>query len=662
MFDFLKKSIRYRFVFITGVAVILIMIISNIFVFSSSKSIIRERNEAFLYEMVMKASAMIELKLEKSYTYIDTLSKLEKVRGLKGDSLAEFLNRVHDSEEYVLTFRTSSDGSYVGHTGSRGDLSDRDYFRKLKAGYQGVYISEPVISKSSGKMIYVACKSIMKDGKFDGIVAATVSLEGVSDYLSEVRAFQTGYAFLTDRDGLTIAHPNKNHIMKLQVKGSNDPGLKELADAMFSKASGTASYKFEGIEKIVAFNTLPLSGFHLGLTVPTEEFFAEVDTLKNKVFVILLFFIVILLGVIWYVASSVSSNINILIDRIKSISEGDGDLTKRVNMESQDETRVLADNMNVFISNVHDIVRNIQESMNTLTDVNQTVKGESNNLAGSIDRQAASVSEITAVSDQLASNTSKVNDNIDDQVSSITETTAAIEELSASVEQVSKNSEEVAGIAENTTKEASDNERNMINTVESMGVIRENSVQIQDITNVIQDIAEQTNLLALNAAIEAARAGEHGKGFAVVADEVRKLSERTNQSAKEIESLINKAVTNIEDASDVANKAGESSKAIIVHIEKVAALTRQITEATKEEARANQEIVTAMENLSNISQEIKNAMAEQEQGAGELSRSMQEIDNISNENVRIGNDMSQITEKLDENINKLENLIGRFKV
>ncbi len=508
--------------------------------------------------------------------------------------------------------------------------------------------------------------------------------EIVKNMVAETPVGKTGYVFVLKGSGQNIG----DYVVSLDrsrdgeniYKAKDSDGnlfVQKIISQAKSEGDGNISYfrypwlntgETEPRYKIAALTYFEEWDWVFGASSYEDDYFdmrARIEenftALVKNTGIASIFILIIGIGVSFFLARHISSQIALVAENVRQVAQGDGDLTRRID-STDNELSSLISYMNQFIQNVHTIVNQINSSLSELNEVNGNVSEGSHGLAENIGSQVSAVSQITAASEEISSNTSTVSDNVESQVSSITQTTAAIEELAASVEQVAKNSENVSTIANSTANEAEINSEKMNETLRSMEAVKQNSVQIKDIINVITDIAEQTNLLALNAAIEAARAGEHGKGFSVVADEVRKLSERTTESAKEIEDLITKAVNNIGAASSNAEGAGESTRAIVQDIMKVATLTAEITSATQEESKANQEIVLAMEQLSNISEHIRNAMSEQEKATDELSTAMQDINDNSQKNSMISEEFKEITQNLTENIGKLTDIVSRFKV
>ncbi len=262
-----------------------------------------------------------------------------------------------------------------------------------------------------------------------------------------------------------------------------------------------------------------------------------------------------------------------LIVQFREIAHGD--LTKVIDVTNQDEVGNLANSINMMVSNLSGIVDKVKVS------------------AG---QMAASTAEITSSSQQIAEGAQQQS--------------ASFEELTSSVETNSQNAKGAAVIAQEAVKNAEETRTAMDNTIGAMGSIEKSSKQMAEAVELITDIADQTNLLALNAAIEAARAGEHGKGFAVVADEVRQLAERSASSAKEIQVLIKNSLKEIGHGVQVSKEAGVKTLAIIEKINKMAEQLHQISDSAQEQASVMHENTGITETNASASEELASTAEE----------------------------------------------------
>jgi len=276
-------------------------------------------------------------------------------------------------------------------------------------------------------------------------------------------------------------------------------------------------------------------------------------------------------------------------------SAAKGDLNVAVDVSGDDEMATLAGNARRMLGDLRDVIRQISEAADQQNDGARMIAESASSLSDGAQSQAASVEQMTAAVEQLASSTTVI----------------------------SKSALESRAQASRTTQLAQAGSQAVHDAIDSMRTIRRSSEQINDIIQVISEIAAQTNLLALNAAIEAARAGEHGLGFAVVADEVRKLAERASEAAKEITQLINESTQRVQEGADLSEKVGQSLAAIVSAVESTAAGIASIASSSESQSANASEVRQAIRSVSQTTESNAAAAEEMAASAEELGAQSQ---------------------------------------
>ncbi|MBL8025992.1 MAG: methyl-accepting chemotaxis protein [Fibrobacteres bacterium] len=372
----------------------------------------------------------------------------------------------------------------------------------------------------------------------------------------------------------------------------------------------------------------------------------------NSLFVISFLIMTILSIAVLFFGRSLSASVSVPLNRttelLKDISEGNGDLTKRMDVRSEDEIGKLSTYFNAFMAKLQGIVKEVSNNTSTLSTASEEMSAVSQQIGASAEEMSAQSQSVSASTEQSSANIRSISAAAEQMSGSVNTVATAIEEMSASLNEVSKNCQKESLVAAKADVEAKSTQAHM----EKLGVAAK---QIGKVVEVINDIADQTNLLALNATIEAASAGEAGKGFAVVANEVKELARQTSQATDEIRNQVN----SMQGSTAEAVKAIESITKII---EEINVISQTIVSAVEEQSATVQEIARTMGGASSAANEIARNVGESAKGMQEISSNITGVNQAAKDTA---SGVSQIRSSADDLAKLsagLKRIVDQFRV
>nr|WP_028635121.1 methyl-accepting chemotaxis protein [Pseudomonas parafulva] len=600
----MNKSLRFSHKILLAASLIVILAFSLFTLYNDylQRNAIREDLQNYLAEMGASTSTNIRSLFEGRIKLVENLAQNIAQQPASAETLM-------GQNALVSSFLTVYLGKVDGGFSVRPDAKMPDgYDPRTRPWYKdgmnasGAMLTEPYIDMTTNKMVIGILSKVANDV---GVVGGDLALDGLVQIINSLNFGGMGYAFLVNDQGKILVHPDQGLVMKSLSDLFPEHAPKLTADL--------TEVQSEGQTRLLTFTPvtgLPSANWYIGLSIDKDKAFAMLTTFRTSAVIATVVAVVIIIGLLGLLIRVLLQPLHTMTRAMEDIAEGEGDLTKRLRIHNHDEFGILGTAFNRFVERIHASIREVSSATEQVNEVALRVISASNSSMTNSDEQSNRTNSVAAAINELG---------------------AAAQEIAGNAAQASQHASSARLLAEEGQQvvERSIAAMNRLSDliVTSSGHIETlngKTVNIGQILEVITSISQQTNLLALNAAIEAARAGEAGRGFAVVADEVRNLAHRTQESAQQVQGMIEELQVGARESVDtmdqsqrhstesvqIANQAGERLDSVTVRIGEIDGMNQSVATATEEQTAVVEAINMDINEINMLNQEgVENLQA-----------------------------------------------------
>ncbi len=586
--------------------------------------------------------------------------------------------------EYANTETSDETGRYIpywtqsGNTISFTPLTDyigSDWYDIPRSSKTGVLI-EPNLYEVDGKMIWVcgvAFPILNSKGQSVGALGIDMALSTLTSILRTAKIYETGYMSLISAGGLVAVEQDTS------IEGTVFDDF-EGAKAQQFKSSGQSLEPFDYTkvrdkkDYLTRFVPVKIADapqtWFIGVNVPKIEVTSNLNRIQFVLLYCFLGTILLVLICVYISIAALAREINKGVNAMNNIAEGDGDLTVRMQIKSDNELGKMYNFFNLTLQKIHTSIIRVRDESKKMEQIGATLSDNMNDTAAAANEITANIESVNRQIQQQGTNVKQatgsittINDivsslmsNIQKQSNSVAEASSAIEQMVANIKSVTNILEKNSNTITSLEKSSDEGKTNVKSSVEATEKIMAQSKTLLEASKVIQNIASQTNLLAMNAAIEAAHAGEAGKGFSVVADEIRKLAEDSNKQGKAITTNLQQTLVSIKEVADSATSLQTKFNEIYDLTQQVSQQELTIMHAMQEQSSGGEQVLDAMKNINEVTVQVQSGGKKMHTSTNDATTEMDNLLRLTSEITSSMEEMSLGMENINHSINNVNDL------